>query len=71
MHMRKKSIQAGRRRFLKRLGWVTGAGALLALGRRRQAHARGVADPNAGQTRPDRGYRLTAHIRSYYRTAGL
>lgn len=69
--MQKKSIRAGRRRFLKRLGWVTGAGALLALGRQRQAHAQGVAHQNAGQSRPDRGYRLTAHIRSYYRTAGL
>jgi hypothetical protein len=69
--MRNKSLQQARRRFLKQLGTVTGVGALLALGPRGKARARGAADPDAARPRNGQGYRLTAHIRSYYEKAGL
>jgi hypothetical protein len=69
--MRNRSLQQTRRRFLKQLGTVTGVGALLALGPRGKARARAAADPDADRSRSGRGYRLTAHIRSYYEKAGL
>jgi len=69
--MRNRSQQQTRRRFLKRLGTVTGLGALLALGPRGKACARAAADPDAARPSNGRGYRLTAHIRSYYEKAGL
>jgi hypothetical protein len=53
------------------LGTVTGVGALLALGPRGKARARGAADPDAARPRKGQGYRLTAHIRSYYEKADL
>jgi hypothetical protein len=69
--MRNKSLQQTRRRFLKQLGTVTGVGALLAFGPRGKARARAAADADAARPRNGRGYRLTAHIRSYYEKAGL
>lgn len=69
--MQSRTIRPDRRRFLKRLGMVSGAGALLALfaGRRRLANP--SPETHGAQPRNDRGYRLTAHIRSYYDKAGL
>ena len=67
--MQSKSKRPDRRRFLKRLGMLTGAGALLALGARSTTHA--DADANSAQAKRGQGYRLTAHIRSYYEKAGL
>lgn len=64
-------LQRERRRFLKRLAMVTGAGALLVLGPRGKAHAQAPADKDVDQNRESQGYRLTEHIRRYYRNAGL
>ena len=69
--MQSKSTRPDRRRFLKRLGMVTGAGALLAMGARSTTHADTDADANTAQARQGQGYRLTPHIRSYYEKAGL
>jgi hypothetical protein len=69
--MQNKLRQLSRRRFLKRLGAVTGGSALLALGTRGKAHAQAAADTDAAKPRSGRGYRLTAHIRAYYEKAGL
>jgi hypothetical protein len=69
--MQSKSIRRERRRFLKLLGMVTGAGALLALGDRGKTPANEAADTGAAHPRVGQGYRLTEHIRSYYHNAGL
>ena len=69
--MPNQSIQRARRRFLKRLATVTGAGALLALGTRGKAHAPAEVDRDADKDPESQGYRLTEHIRRYYHNAGL
>jgi hypothetical protein len=68
-----QSISTGRsrRRFLKQLGMVAGAGALLALGPEHKTRADDGAERPAANPSGGRGYRLTAHIRSYYRKADL
>ena len=63
--MQRKSIKRNRRRFLKQAGLMAGAGALLAMMPR---HA--TDEKASGRGREGRGYRLTAHIRSYYQKAG-
>jgi hypothetical protein len=66
--MERKPIRRHRRRFLKQAGLVTGAGAMLAL-----IPVTGPAsdeDADAARARQGQGYRLTAHIRSYYQKAG-
>lgn len=68
--MQSKATQSSRRRFLRRLGMITGAGALAALGTRHTARADEDLEVRSAKSRQGQGYRLTAHIRSYYRTAG-
>jgi anaerobic selenocysteine-containing dehydrogenase len=67
--MRTRSTMRDRRRFLKKAGLA--AGALLALGPGRRPAAAADAGATAGKSRKGRGYRPTAHIRSYYQKAGL
>jgi ferric-dicitrate binding protein FerR (iron transport regulator) len=69
--MQNRAMRPGRRRFLRQLGMVGGAGAFLALGPRRKGVVDGDADARTARSRQDRGYRLTAHIRRYYEKAGL
>jgi hypothetical protein len=66
--MERKPIRRHRRRFLKQAGLMAGAGAMLALVPNTGPHA--VEDPDAAHSRQGQGYRLTAHIRSYYQKAG-
>lgn len=61
--MQRKSIKRNRRRFLKQAGLMAGAGALLAMTPRHATDEKATG-------REGRGYRLTAHIRSYYQKAG-
>jgi hypothetical protein len=63
--MQRKSMMSNRRQFLKQAGLITGAGSLLAMMLRPTANEKA-----ADRGRKGRGYRLTAHIRSYYQKAG-
>ena len=66
--MGRKPIRRHRRRFLKQAGLMAGAGAMLALVPETGPPANEDADQ--ARSRQGRGYRLTAHIRSYYQKAG-
>lgn len=67
--MRSKSMRRNRRLFLKQVGLLGGTGALVALIPKSglPADKESVALPS----RKGRGYCVTAHIRSYYKKAGL
>lgn len=67
--MKSNSMRGNRRCFLKQAGMIGGTGALVALIPKPglPADEEAVATPS----RKGRGYRLTAHIRSYYKKAGL
>jgi len=66
--MERKPIRRHRRRFLKQAGLMAGAGAMLAL--IPETRPSSNEDANAAHSRQGRGYRMTAHIRSYYQKAG-
>jgi hypothetical protein len=67
--MRSKSMRRNRRRFLKQAGLLGGTGALVALIQKSGLPADGEAA--AFPHRKCCGYRVTAHIHSYYKKAGL
>jgi hypothetical protein len=69
--MKRESIRCDhRRRFLKLAGFAAGAGTLLALDPRQRSTAAEETDAAVDESRKGGGYRLTAHIRSYYQKAG-
>ena len=63
--------RSDRRRFIKHLGIMAGAGTLLALGVNETARSPKCIQAKIDRIRMGRGYRLTPHIRSYYEKAGL